>query len=245
MALLDNLSNLDPELVDSVKKFEGYRASPYWDFKQYTSGYGTKANSPDESIDEATAHQRLVENLSKSADLVSQLHPDMPSGVKNALTSLTYNAGPGWINSGLGQLVKAGDWDGAKTRFLEYNKAGGEVNPGLVSRRAQEAAWFGGKPVQTAQAAPSQPMSLQAPQMPADASAIPPAQAPYFPPQPTGAAPSQPSESPGGIYGQIPAEAMPQLAQMHFPTGQRRPSDLSRLRALLQQAPRGPFSLRA
>ena len=33
---------------------------------------------------------------------------------------------------------------GARNAFLQYNKAGGQVLPGLASRRAQEAAWLTG-----------------------------------------------------------------------------------------------------
>src|SRR5258708_27936661 len=44
---------VDQGLVNFIKKQEGYSAKAYWDYKQWTSGYGTKANSATEVIDEA------------------------------------------------------------------------------------------------------------------------------------------------------------------------------------------------
>ncbi len=39
--------------------------------------------------------------------------------------------------------------EGAREKFLQYNRAGGEVNEGLVGRRATEATWWGGPPRET------------------------------------------------------------------------------------------------
>lgn len=132
---------LDPYLVDAVKKFEGFTAIPGWDYKQYSSGYGTKTNDPNERIDKVTAEKRLNSELTSARKYVDSLGVSLTPGQRNALTSLTFNAGPGWINSGLGQAVKKGDWDTASKLFLSYNKAGGEVSPGLVSRRKAELGW--------------------------------------------------------------------------------------------------------
>lgn len=130
--------------MDAIRGFEGFSARPYWDYKQWTSGYGTRAGGPDETIDRATADARLQEELSKAAGYVDAIRPDIPAGARNALVSLTYNAGPGWIQSGLGDLVRFGDWNAAAQKILEYNKAGGAVNEGLSRRRATEASWFAG-----------------------------------------------------------------------------------------------------
>jgi hypothetical protein len=69
--------------------------------------------------------------------------PRVDEGTKAALTSLTFNAGETWVKSGLGEAVKRGDLDAVRSIFVQYNKAGGEVLPGLVSRRAVEALWIG------------------------------------------------------------------------------------------------------
>lgn len=135
-------SPLGQPYMDAVKKFEGYNPKPYWDYRQWTSGYGTRAKHPGEVIDKDEADRRLTDEIAKARAIVDQHAPNAPEGVKAALTSLTYNAGPSWTTSGLGQAVKAGDYDTARTRFLQYNKAGGSVLPGLVSRRREEASWF-------------------------------------------------------------------------------------------------------
>ncbi len=212
---------LDPEYLDAIKGFEGYSATPAWDYKQNSSGYGTKAQAGDEAIPpdqlRAVHEQRYRDEIAKAEAHVDSVNPNLPAGARAALASLTYNAGPGWAQSGLGELVRNGDLEGAAKRFLEYNKAGGEVNPGLVARRAKEAAWFGGQP-QTAQATPAAPpmappLSL-APQAPP---IFAPPTAPQQPQQQ--AAPQQPFEMPA------PMQSPPIFA------AQRRSPDLSKLRA--------------
>jgi lysozyme len=133
---------LDQQYLDAIKQSEGFVPQASWDYKQYTNGYGTKAQYPGEIIDKATAEQRFNDAISQAEAHVNSVAPNAPPGVKAALTSLTFNAGPGWSQSGLGDLVRAGDWQGAQERFQQYNKAGGQVNPGLVKRRGAEAAWF-------------------------------------------------------------------------------------------------------
>lgn len=62
-----------------------------------------------------------------------------------ALASLVFNIGaPAWADSTLRRLVMAGDMAGAALQFARWNKVGGEVSPGLVNRRADEARIFKG-----------------------------------------------------------------------------------------------------
>jgi lysozyme len=128
--------------ADATKRFEGFAPRAQWDYKQNTNGYGTRASYPGEVIDRPTAEQRFSDEYAKAKSHVDSFAPNAPEGVKAALTDLTFNAGPGWANAGLGRAVQSGDWDSAKQHFLEYNKAGGSVNSALVSRRAQGAQWF-------------------------------------------------------------------------------------------------------
>jgi lysozyme len=159
---------LDPALIAEIKRLEGFSARPFWDQKQYTSGYGTRASGPNEGpINPETAHARLVSSLASAAQQVDTNFPGIPAGPRNALISLTYNAGPAWMTSGLGAQVRQGDFAGAKAKLLEYNRAGGEVNPGLVNRRQQEASWF-----DQSEIPPRPPMPIPtAPQFPSNAMA--------------------------------------------------------------------------
>lgn len=232
---------IDPAYADAIKGFEGYTPKAQRDYKQDSNGYGTRAQYPGETIDQTTAEQRFKTELSKAEAHVESVAPDAPPGVKAALTSLTYNAGPGWSKSGLGDLVRAGDWAGAAERFQQYNKAGGEVNPGLVNRRTAEAGWFGSQP---ALAGPQQPTTAQsvpgsfqglptigAPQnnAPAGISGAQPSQAPQQAPQEQ---PEQPMQAQQPMMGQ----ELPQIA------GPRRPKQIqAALLQLGQMQPRFRF----
>jgi lysozyme len=77
---------------------------------------------------------------------IQSFAPSAPEGVRGALLSLSHNAGPGWMQSGLGKAVSSGDWDGARQRFLQYTKAGGKDLQALIDRRQREASWWGGVP---------------------------------------------------------------------------------------------------
>jgi GH24 family phage-related lysozyme (muramidase) len=134
---------VDQGLVNFIKKTEGLQLKAYWDYKQYSIGYGTKANSATEVITEAEAVARLTVEIDKAEKLAEKIIPaGAPIGVKQALTDLTYNAGSGWEEAGLGAAVKAGDWAKAKELILQYNHAGGVVNAGLTARREAEVSMF-------------------------------------------------------------------------------------------------------
>lgn len=133
---------LDPQYLDAIKGFEGYTPRASWDYKQHSIGYGTKARYPGEVIDKDEAERRFQAEMTSARDQVRGLGVPLQPGQEAALASLTYNAGPGWMNSGLGQAVKAGDWNDATKRFVQYNQAGGQPLPGLDNRRRKEASWL-------------------------------------------------------------------------------------------------------
>lgn len=137
------------QYLPQIKKFEGFSARPKWDFKQWSWGYGTRAPGPNGNITPEQAEADLKRELGEAGAHVDKFAPGLTPGRRAALTSLTFNAGPKWQASGLGQAVKAGDWTTAAERFSLYNKAGGQVMPGLQKRRAAELAWMqeGGSPV--------------------------------------------------------------------------------------------------
>lgn len=132
------------QLVAFVKKKEGFSAKAFWDHKQYSIGYGTKANSATEVIDEAEADRRLREHLEKTQKIVSdfgsQKGYNWDQNQIDALSSFVYNLGPGALNQ-----VTAG---GTRTNeqiaqaIVKYNKASGQVSAGLTSRRNEELAMF-------------------------------------------------------------------------------------------------------
>jgi lysozyme len=150
------------DYTSEIRGFEGYDPRAKWDYKQWTNGYGTKAQFPGETIDRDEAQKRFDAELESARGYVKNLGVQLTPGQEAALTDLTYNAGPGWTNAGLGQAVKAGDWDAAKQRFVQYNQAGGAPHPALIKRRHQAVSWFDdtgdeNASVQTAQAAAAAP----------------------------------------------------------------------------------------
>ena len=61
----------------------------------------------------------------------------------DAMVSFSYNVGLGNLsNSTLLKKHKAGDYKGAAAEFAKWTKAAGKVLPGLVKRRAAEAALY-------------------------------------------------------------------------------------------------------
>lgn len=130
--------------LDAIRGFEGFTSKADWDYAQFSNGYGTRAKFAGEVIDKAEADRRFAAEIAEARSIVERHAPDAPEGAKAALTSLTFNAGDTWTRSGLGEAVRAGDIEKARELFLQYNKAGGEVLPGLVKRRIAEAAWIVG-----------------------------------------------------------------------------------------------------
>jgi lysozyme len=155
-----SVAGIPANFIAGIKGSEGFEPQAKWDYKQFTNGYGTRAAHSAEVVDKDTADRRFNSEIGRAAQFVDSVNPNLDPGTRAALTSLTFNAGEGWANSGLGQKVKAGDIPGAKELFLQYNKAGGAVNQGLADRRAREAAWFGQEDVAPGEAA--QPAAYQA-----------------------------------------------------------------------------------
>lgn len=130
--------------LTAIKGFEGFTPVAKWDYAQHTNGYGTKALYPGERISKAEAEARFQAEIAHAAALVQNFAPELNDGTKAALTSLTFNAGTRWMHAGLGQAVRDGDLEAIREIFVQYNKAGGEILPGLVRRREHEVQWIGG-----------------------------------------------------------------------------------------------------
>jgi GH24 family phage-related lysozyme (muramidase) len=132
------------DLVNFIKQKESFSAKAFADNQQYSIGYGTKANSKDEEIDEKEADKRLRETLKTTKKQV------IDYGVKkgyswnqnqtDALTSFAYNLGIGALD----QVTNGGKRTNAEIAeaIPKYNKAGGKVLAGLDKRRGDELSMF-------------------------------------------------------------------------------------------------------
>jgi lysozyme len=137
--------------VDLVKHFEGlYRTAYLCPAGLPTIGYGH--TGPDVRlgmrITEAQAEQLLADDLAEAAAIVDKyVRVPLPENPRGALSSFVFNLGGGaFASSTLLRLLNLGDTAGAGEQFGRWVNA--TVNgkptklPGLVARRAAEAALF-------------------------------------------------------------------------------------------------------
>ncbi len=158
--------------LDLVKKWEGFRREAYLDPADITTiGYGTiryPDGQPVRMGDRITEQQALgflhdeCEDIAKQVSNMAEV--DLTQNQFDALVSFAYNVGPAaFKNSTLRKKLNAGNHAQAAQEFKRWNKATidgvKQVLPGLVNRRAEEAALF---KKQTAQGKPiSTPVSKQ------------------------------------------------------------------------------------
>jgi GH24 family phage-related lysozyme (muramidase) len=159
----DQIDSISPGLLDFIKQSEGFSDSAFFDTKQFSIGYGTRANSANESIDEEEATKRLQERLSADRTQIIKFANDngydWGSDQINALQSFTYNLGIGSLN----QLTANGTRsnDEIAEAMVKYVNAGGQPQPGLVTRRQRERLAFINTSNQNVQQVASQPVQQQ------------------------------------------------------------------------------------
>jgi lysozyme len=131
---------MNDNIIDFIKKKEGFSATPYGDGAQTSIGYGTRAAPGERSISREDADARLRMEIGRVDDWISgAVKVPLTQGQRDALTSFGYNLGTGRL-ADLLPMINAGDWTGVRTQMAKYVKAGGKTLPGLVKRRAEEAA---------------------------------------------------------------------------------------------------------
>jgi lysozyme len=132
--------------VSLIKDFEGLRLKAYQDsVGVWTIGYGTTRGVTKGMSITAEQAERMLQN-----DIAS-FEPELDNLVKvplsqnqwDALMSFVYNLGSANLaSSTLLKLLNAGDYARAADQFPRWNKAGGQVLPGLTKRRNAERVMF-------------------------------------------------------------------------------------------------------
>ncbi len=145
------------ECIRILKEEEGFSLKPYWDYSQYTVGFGTRCPSDmlayyqQNGITEEEA-QVLLENHLTSIEL--DLNKRIVEGYGLALTQnqfdalvlFSFNCGTGWVfdNDGtLNKALKSGAAGNDLIRaFAVWCNAGGQIKDYLLRRRLSEANMY-------------------------------------------------------------------------------------------------------
>jgi lysozyme len=147
------MANLDAA-ISLCKQFEGFRSHPYLcPANVWTIGYGTtfypggrRVKQTDPAISVGKAEDMLLFELnSQCLPAVLRLCPVLAEHENklNAVVDFVFNLGAGRLqNSTLRRKINIKDWSGAKAELARWVYGGGKVLPGLVKRRAAEAALF-------------------------------------------------------------------------------------------------------
>jgi GH24 family phage-related lysozyme (muramidase) len=146
-----------PDGVALIKRFEGCaKRRPDGSIEAYpdpgtggapwTIGWGATGPGigPGTIWTQAQCDARLEADLNRHAREVADTLGSAPTSQAqfDALVSFHYNTGA-IARAALTRKHVAGDFAGAASEFARWNRAGGRVLPGLVRRRAAEAALYG------------------------------------------------------------------------------------------------------
>ena len=144
--------NVSERGIQLIKHHEGVRCKPYRDcIGLFTVGVGHLIGDgkslPEEynrtfSMEEIDA--LLRKDLGRFERGVQKFCPvPLKQGEFDALVSFSFNLGLGVLQrSTLRQKILRGDKTGASEEILKYNKAGGKIVKGLVTRRNDEYQLF-------------------------------------------------------------------------------------------------------
>ncbi|MFH1058872.1 MAG: lysozyme [Pseudomonadota bacterium] len=136
--------------VDLVKRSEGFSPKTYTCPAGHpTIGFGHRIRAGEvfeEPLSQAQAEDLLRADLAEAAGAVQRLvTAPLSDDQFAALVDFTFNLGAGNLQkSTLLKKLNAGDYAGAGAEFGRWVKSGGQTLPGLVTRRAAEAALFAG-----------------------------------------------------------------------------------------------------
>ena len=133
--------------IDLIRQFEGCRLTAYKDIVGvWTIGYGATGDDVCEGLEwtQAQANERLASDLTQFESGVKELVDcELNDNQFSALVCFSYNLGLGSLKSStLLKKVNDSDFSGAADEFLRWDRAGGQVVPGLLRRRQAERALF-------------------------------------------------------------------------------------------------------
>ena len=149
------INGVSQDLMNVLKKLEGYTPTCFWDYQQMSIGYGTvcpggrnQHAAGSHSLTEEEAAAALLQELQTFVNAVYNFSKTYQIKFKqhefDALVCFSYNLGASWANSpsnGLNQALRNGVTGSAMVyRILLYGSAGKEYI--LLGRRIVEADMF-------------------------------------------------------------------------------------------------------
>lgn len=132
------------QLFALIKRFEGCRLMPYLcPAGVWTCGWGSTGADvyPGRAWTQEYADKRLEIDAQQFAADTMRLCPGLDTRSLCALADFAYNLGTSRLAaSTLRKKVNARNWTGARIELKKWVNGGGRILPGLVLRRAAEAA---------------------------------------------------------------------------------------------------------
>ena len=144
------------QCVAMLKEMEGFSEKPYWDYGQWTVGYGTKC--PDDKVDEYKANgiskeeaESLLSGFLQSfGEKINKFNDTHSIGLNqaqfDALLLFTYNCGTNWMRNTSGEFCSAVINHATGNDFIYpitlWCSAGDEILSGLIRRRLSEANMY-------------------------------------------------------------------------------------------------------
>lgn len=140
------MAQLNEAGLTIIRQSEGLRLDAYQDPAGiWTIGYGHTAGvQPGQHITQDQAESFLKQDLSGAEQAIqASVKSPLSDNQYSALVSFVFNIGSGQFQSStLLRLLNQSDFQGAAEQFLQWTHAGGQVLPGLVTRRQAERALF-------------------------------------------------------------------------------------------------------
>ena len=142
------------ECIKLLKQEEGFSKKPYWDYSQYTVGYGTCCPSDmveyytQHGITEAEAETLLRNHLARvesriHSKIIDQYGITLTQNQFDALVLFSYNCGTAWAYDSEGTLHKAvvsgATGNDLIRAFALWCSAGGQIRTFLLRRRLSES----------------------------------------------------------------------------------------------------------
>lgn len=146
--------NVTEEAIELIREFEGFRGRAYrcpagvWTIGHgHTAMAGAPVVAAGMEVTRAEADAILRRDVAAVAEGVRRLLRAPLNGRQfSALVSFAFNVGLGNLaSSSVLRAANAGDLDRVPRRLMLWTKAKGRTLPGLVRRRAAEAAMFAGE----------------------------------------------------------------------------------------------------